>query len=250
LTAKSEAEIKSVLIVDSHPLVREGLRNSLLSCGGFEVVAEAEDADTALFAGQKHNHDIMLICAMLPGANIFESVAEHKKEFPDAKIAVCYVPEDPIFLQEFVASGADALVGQDANSSEYLAAALSIVAGGFYISRNLVHCLLLDRRAPRDHKNAYNLTRRESEVLRLLARGLCNKEIANMLKLSVRTVEAHRFSIRTKTGSSALSDLLKIARGMGLTPVNSSTPPKVTQKNIEDEWPLEPVGGRAATATR
>jgi len=87
-----------------------------------------------------------------------------------------------------------------------------------------VQCLLLDHKAPREQQNAYNLTRREMDVLRLLARGLCNKEVANMLKLSVRTVEAHRFSIRTKTGSKALSDLLKIARGMGLAPVNSSGP--------------------------
>jgi DNA-binding NarL/FixJ family response regulator len=203
-----------IIVVDSHPLVREGLRSSFGHDDRFEIVAECPDVQAAITAGQRHSHQIMIVGAVLSGANIFDALRSCKRALSNTRIAICYAPEDSIFLQEFIEAGADALLGQDATSSEYLAAALSIVTGGFYISSNLVECLLFDKKATQQRVSAYHLTPRETEILRMLSRGLCNKEIANILDISVRTVEAHRFSIRNKTNSNSLSDLVRLGWGL------------------------------------
>ncbi|MEM7425492.1 MAG: response regulator transcription factor [Pseudomonadota bacterium] len=206
----------NIIIVDRHPLVREGLRNSFETDPALNVVAEAGDAVAALLAGKENPHSILMISAFLNGANIFDVVKQHQRTFQETRVVICYAPEDAPLLQEFIDAGVSAMIGQEAMSAEYIAAAKAAVAGGVYFSANIIRCLIFDRKNATSRSNAYDLTNREAEVLRLLANGLSNKEIANTLDLSVRTAEAHRLSIRRKTSANTLSDLVRIAKAVGL----------------------------------
>ena len=206
-----------VLVVDSHPIVREGLKEFLEADGVCKVVAEAGDGPSALFASAQHDHNVMLINAVLPGSDIFEIVNAYKSEDSDRFVVVCHVNAELGLLQEFRNSGVDAFIGQQANSKEYSAAVKAVMAGGNFLSKNLSDAVFKTGRSSNDTGNAYGLTSRELEILSLLANGLCNKEIANRFDLSVRTVETHRLNIRRKTTSNTLSDLVRIARALGIT---------------------------------
>lgn len=212
-----DANETQVVVVDSHPIVREGLRQFLESSGGCIVVAEAGDADAALFASEKHEHEVLLMSALLPGSDVFKFIRTFKKQYPNRKVVVCYIKQDVSLLQEFKQCGTDGFIGQNATSGEYSIAVKAVMEGGNFFSENLTEILFQAKYATSSHKNAYDLTSRELEILSLLANGYCNKEIANKYDLSVRTVETHRLNIRRKTKSNTLSHLVRIARSLGLS---------------------------------
>lgn len=206
-----------VVVVDSHPIVREGLRQFLEGKGGCIVIAEAGDTDAALYASKKHEHEVLLMSASLPGSDVFEFIRTYKKQYPNRKVVVCYIKQDVSLLQEFKQCGTDGFIGQNASSGEYSVAVKAVMEGGNFFSENLTEVLFQAKHATATQKNAYDLTSRELEILSLLANGFCNKEIANKYDLSVRTVETHRLNIRRKTKSNTLSHLVRIARSLGLS---------------------------------
>jgi len=206
-----------VVVVDSHPIVREGLRQFLEANGGCRVIAEAGDAEAALYASENHEHDVLLTNATIPGSDIFRLIQNFKKKFPERKVVVCYIGQDAGLLQEFKNAGTDGFIGQNATSGEYSVAVKAVIEGGNFFSENLTNIIFQVKSAVAGRKNAYDLTNRELEVLSLLANGYCNKEIANKHNLSVRTVETHRLSIRRKTNSNTLSHLVRVARSLGLS---------------------------------
>lgn len=205
----------SIIIVENHPIVREGLRNALEASGYCKVVAEAEDGPSAILACQRHSHDILLVNAVLPGSDTFDVITSIKKQLKN-KIIVSYINEDATVLHELRKCGADGFIGKEAPSAEYLAAIKAVYSGGLYFSQNMADLIFKVARATSDKTNAYGLTGRELEILSMLASGYCNKEVANKHDLSVRTVEAHRLNIRRKTRSNTLSDLVRISRSLGL----------------------------------
>jgi DNA-binding NarL/FixJ family response regulator len=207
----------AVMIVDSHPIVREGLRQFLEEDGFCIVTAEAGDGKSALEVSEQTEHDVLLINSTLPGSDIFDILAQYKKLNPSCKIVACYINDDTNLLHEFRKFGVDGFIGKQAESTEYASAVKTVADGGNYFSRNLADAIFKLPRAGSDPGHAYGLTGREVEILALLANGLCNKEIANEFDLSVRTVETHRLNIRRKTSSNTLSDLVKIARSIGIT---------------------------------
>jgi len=96
-----------VVVVDSHPIVREGLRQFLEATGGCIVIAEAGDVDAALYASEKHEHEVLLMSASLPGSDVFEFIRTFKKQYPTRKVVVCYIRQDASLLQEFKQCGTD-----------------------------------------------------------------------------------------------------------------------------------------------
>lgn len=212
-----QKRLYDVLVVDSHPIVREGLKQFLEADGACKVVAEAGDGPAALFASNQHAHDVLLVNAVLPGSDIFDIVRTYKAENAEHRVVVCHVNAEIGLLQEFRKNGVDAFIGQQAHSGEYSAAVKAVMAGGSFFSDNLTNVMFKMGKSSGEIGNAYGLTGREIEILSLLANGLCNKEIANRFDLSVRTVETHRLNIRRKTTSNTLSDLVRIARSLGIT---------------------------------
>lgn len=210
-----EEKLIDVIIVESHPIVREGLRSSLEAYGACKVVAEAEDGPTAILACNKHEHDVLIINSIIPGSDPFNVISSIKKRCKN-KIVVSYISEDVSIIHELRKCGADGFLGKEATSSEYNIAIKAVNEGGLYFTQNMADVVFKVARATSDTKNAYGLTERELEILSLLSSGYCNKEVANKYDLSVRTVEAHRLNIRRKTQSNTLSDLVRISRSLGL----------------------------------
>ena len=205
-----------VLVADARPAFREGLRHFVEIDGVCQVAAEAEDAAAVFLAAQKHEHDVMLLSAMIPGCNSFELISAYKTQHINSKVVVHHINEDVNLLHGLHRSGADGFIGLSASSDEYRAAIKTVVANGNFFSDNLTDAMFKIGESAPDSSNIFGLTSRELEILSLLANGLCNKEIANRFDLSVRTVETHRLNIRRKTTSNTLSDLVRVARSLGI----------------------------------
>ena len=222
-----------IILVENHPIVREGLRSSIESDVEYSVVAEAGDGQAAIFACDKHEHDVLIINSILPGTDTYHAISTIKKRTKN-KIIVTTIDEDSNVLRDLRECGVDGFIGKDAASSEYLVAIKAVCIGGLYFSQNMADVIFQVARATNDKRNAYGLTSRELEILSLLSSGYCNKEVANKYDLSVRTVEAHRLNIRRKTQSNTLSDLVRISRSLGLANMAG---------NIRDENSANLYGG-------
>lgn len=220
--AMEDKRIKIVL-VENHPIVRQGLKTYLEANANIAVVAEADDGAAAIFACEKNDHDIVVVNAVLPGSDTFQMIASLKKK-NNSKIIVSSIEQDINILHDIRKCGADGFLGKDALASEYLAAISTVNVGGTYFSQDMADTIFQMSKATSERRNAYGLTGRELEILSMLSSGYCNKEVANKYELSVRTVEAHRLNIRRKTQSNTLSDLVRISRSLGLANLSGNMP--------------------------
>jgi DNA-binding NarL/FixJ family response regulator len=205
-----------VLIADDHALVRSGLRMLLESEGGFEVVAEAGTADEAVRAARLEKPDVVLLDVVMPGRSGLEALGEVLEAAPDAKVLVLSMQDDPHYVREAFAAGASGYLLKEAADAELIAALREVAAGSHY-----VHPVLGARMAAADaaaHAKAASdpLSEREREVLRLLALGHTNQEIAKMLFISVRTAETHRAHIMQKLRLSTRAELVRYAIAEGV----------------------------------
>lgn len=206
-----------VIIVDAHPILREGLRMMINNHPLCDVVAEAGDLMGAMFACANHVHDVILINYGMAPREAVEIITEFRQSFPDARLVVGQLPEDVAQTRQLWSMGVTGFLSGRAEAREYTASVISVWGGGIYFSADLVQQLLLTPHQKPALENARGLTEREIEVLELLTSGYCNKEIATMCDLSVRTVETHRLNIRRKTSSNTLSDLVRVAKEIGLS---------------------------------
>lgn len=207
----------SCLVVDAHPLVRDGIKRYLEETGILGVVAEASDLDAALYAARQHQPDLVVVSATLAGSDPIQFVTMFAAEFAEIAIVVCNVSMDQHLINTLFSNGAMAIVSSEALPNEYTAASFAALANGRYISASMSDGLNVAQTKGARGDTPYGLTEREMVVLKLLADGLSNKEIARELNLSVRTAETHRLNIRRKTEASSLSQLIKIAKSVGAT---------------------------------
>ncbi len=215
--------VTRILIVDAHPIVREGLRVCLDKSSCHKVVAEAGDGYAALLAVKTHFPDVIILDVGLTKIDIFEAIRRLRQLSPDLKFLICYLAEDPLSVQELIQAGVSGFIGKNAEPTEFTNAVQAIAGGGNYFSNSLIGEMFNGKPMSVHGVNLYGLTQRESEILRYLAEGMSNKEIANRLCRSVRTVETHRLSIRRKTNAYNLSDLVKIARKLGFSDPQTSS---------------------------
>ena len=205
-----------VLIVDDHAVVRSGLRMLLDAEKDIEVVAEAGDARTAVFEVRAHKPDVILMDVVMPGASGIEATQSVLKEAPDASVLVLSMQDDPRYVREAFAAGASGDVLKEAADEELVAAIREVAGGGRYVHPELGARLIQADAEERARADADPLSDREREVLRLLALGHTNQEIAKMLYLSVRTVETHRSHIMQKLRLSTRAELVQHAIDSGL----------------------------------
>ncbi|HET9214780.1 MAG TPA: response regulator transcription factor [Gaiellaceae bacterium] len=205
-----------VLIVDDHAVVRSGLRLLLEAEVDVEVVGEAGDAREAVFETRSTKPDIVLLDVTMPGKSGIEAIPDLLKEAPEAKILVLSMQDDPSYVREAFGVGAAGYVLKEAADAEVIDAVRHVSAGERY-----VHPALGARLAAADAQAARAaeedpLSEREREVLRLLALGHTNQEIAKMLYISVRTAETHRAHIMQKLRLTSRAELVRYALGAGL----------------------------------
>ena len=205
-----------VVIVDDHAVVRSGLRMLLDAEADIETVGEAGTAREAIFEVRAQQPDVVLMDVVLPDRTGIEATPDVLKEAPDAKVLVLSMQDDPSYVRQAFAAGAAGYVLKEAADSEVVAAVREVASGGRY-----VHPPLGARMAAADAEAAAKaaadpLSEREREVLRLLALGHTNQEIAKMLYISVRTAETHRAHIMQKLRLNTRAELVRYALGVGL----------------------------------
>ena len=210
------AEPIRVLIVDDHAVVRSGLHLLLDAEESIEVVGEAGDVRTAVFEAREKKPDVVLMDVVMPDQSGIEGVPLVLKEAPDAKVLVLSMQDDPRYVREAFAAGACGYVLKEAVDAEVVAAVQEVAAGGRYVHPALGARLVAAEAEEQARADADPLSDREREVLRLLALGHTNQEIAKMLYISVRTAETHRAHIMQKLRLSNRAELVRYAIDQGL----------------------------------
>jgi DNA-binding NarL/FixJ family response regulator len=206
-----------VLLVDDHPLVLDSLRQ--LVEPSFTIVGTVHDADELLSRAKDLNPDIVLLDASLPGMSGFEAARRLKILMPAVKIIMVTMLTEAISVNEAFKAGASGYVLKQSASEELHAAIESVMMNARYVSRKIDS----DVRETVEHEwfrpegYSSDLTTRQREVLVLLADGRSTKDIAQTLKISLKTVEFHKANITRKLGVHTTSDLIKFALAQGIT---------------------------------
>jgi DNA-binding NarL/FixJ family response regulator len=194
-----------ILLVDDHPLVRDGLRARLEAVPHFIVIAEAGDASAALLQAEQHPVDLVLMDINMPGSNGIEATARFKAAFPAIAVLVLSMHDKAEYVAQAMQAGARGYVLKDAPGKDIVFAIETVMSGGIYYSAALA------RQLTQPASPECQLTGREQQVLQLIADAQSNKQIARHLDLSVRTVETHRLNIKRKLGIEGQAELIKFA---------------------------------------
>jgi two-component system response regulator NreC len=201
-----------VVIADDHAVVRRGLRQVLDDEDGVEVVAEAADLTTARRYVRGHHPNVLVLDLNLPEGLSLGAIPEMRAEFPDTQIVVLTMQSEPAYARQALASGALGYVLKDAAESELVEAVRRAALGDTYLNPRLGARVASEPPpGPPD-----GLSDRELEVLRMIALGHTNAEIAEQLYLSVRTVETHRAHIQQKLRLDSRAKLVHYALEHGL----------------------------------
>jgi two-component system, NarL family, response regulator NreC len=209
--AEAAAPIR-IVIADDHAVVRRGLRQLLEDESGFEVVAEAGDVDTARRYVRGHHPHVLVLDLNMPGESSLEAIPSIREEFPDTQIVVLTMQTEPVYARRALSDGVLGYVLKEAADSELIDAVRAAAAGESYLNPRLGARVAAEPPpGPPD-----GLSDREVQVLRLIALGHTNAQIAQELYLSVRTVETHRAHIQQKLGVTERSELVRYAIDRGL----------------------------------
>jgi two-component system, NarL family, response regulator NreC len=205
-----------VVLVDDHAVVRSGLRLLLDKQEDVEVVGEAGNAKDAVFRARALKPDVILLDMVMPGESGLEVLPKLLKESTGTKVLILSMQDDPSYVREAFAAGASGYVLKEAADEEVVSAVREIAGGGRYVHPALGARLVAAEAAERAAAEADPLSEREREVLRLLALGHTNQEIAQRLYISVRTAESHRAHIMQKLRLSTRAELVRYALSQGL----------------------------------
>jgi two-component system, NarL family, response regulator NreC len=205
-----------VLIVDDHAVIRSGLHMLLDAEPDIEVVGEAGNVKDAVFEARAQKPDVVLMDVVMPGQSGIEGVPLVLREAPGAKVLVLSMQDDPRYVHEAFAAGAAGYILKEAVDAEVVGAIHQVAAGDHYVHPALGARLVAAEAEAKAREDADPLSDRERGVMRLLALGHTNQEIAKMLYISVRTAETHRAHIMQKLRLSSRAELVRYAIDQGL----------------------------------
>jgi len=217
LTRQTEGSpLTKVLIVDDHAVVRAGLRMLIDAEEDMQTVAEAGTVRDAIFEARAHEPDLVLMDIVMPGESGLEGVPKLLHEHPDLRVLVLSMQDDPRYVREAFAAGANGYVLKEAADAEVVQAIREVARGGRYVHPELGARLVAAETEAMRRAEADPLSDREREVLTLLARGYTNQEIAKQLFISVRTAETHRAHVMQKLRLATRAELVSYALANGL----------------------------------
>ncbi len=201
-----------IVIADDHAVVRRGLRTLLDDEPDFEVVAEADDAETARRYVHGHHPDVLVLDINMPGGSSLETVPAIRAQSPETQIVILTMQNEPAYARQAMRAGVLGYVLKEAADAELVEAVRRAAAGDIYMNPRLGARVAAEPPpGPPD-----GLSERQVEVLRMIALGHTNVEIADELDLSVRTVETHRANIQQKLQLGSRSELVLYALERGL----------------------------------
>jgi len=211
-----------ILIADDHGVIRAGLRALLSGLPDIEVVGEAVDGRDALKKTMELQPNIVIMDLSMPEMGGVEATRQLSQIAPDTRVLILTVHEDEGLLKEVIRVGAAGYIIKRAVEDELIHAIRVVARGDMYVHPSMTRALFNDSPSPAEFRmsGADTLTSREIEVLRLLARGYTNRQIAEQLGISPRTAEGHRANLSAKLGLHSRVELVEYAEKHGL--LNSS----------------------------
>src|SRR3984893_1750834 len=212
----------SILLVDDHKILRDGIRTILERTPDFRVVGEADSGSDAVSQSRKLHPDVVLMDIGLPGMNGIDATSEVLRHCPDAKVMMLSMYDDENSVVAAFRSGVRAFLLKKASSSDLLDALRTVSKGGSYLSPEVSdHLLTRIQRGDWEGKGIpgplEGLSPRERQVLRLVAEGKTSKEIAVMLDLGLQTVRSYRKTMMKKLNVNNVAGLTQVALGAGIT---------------------------------
>jgi DNA-binding NarL/FixJ family response regulator len=207
-----------VLIVDNHAMVRAGFRALLQTLENIEVVGEAGDGREALRLVALHQPNIVLMDIAMPEMNGLEATACIKKEFPDVRVIILSMHANEEYVYQALRAGAMGYLLKDGGTSELELAIRAIAHGETYLSPTVSKHVITDymRRVSTESNPMEQLTPRQREILKLVAEGKSTKEIAELLYISVKTVETHRMQLMDRLDIHDIAGLVRYAIRTGI----------------------------------
>ena len=193
------SDLISIVVVDDHPLFREGVVMTLMESGKFNVIAQAGSKDDAIIVAQNHMPDMMLVDVSMPGGGI-ETAVELAKRTPANKVVMLTVSEQAQDVQAALKAQARGFILKGVGSDELINILTSINDGESYITPNLATNLLMRNKEveQQDTPEKFDLSKREIQILEKLAVGMSNRDIAEEIKLSEKTVKHYMTNIMNK----------------------------------------------------
>jgi DNA-binding NarL/FixJ family response regulator len=208
-----------VLIADDHAILREGLRALLKTADDIDVAGEAADGQEALAQAARLRPDIVLMDVSMPGLGGLEATLQLRRQYPDVKVLVLTQYEDREYLRRFLAAGVSGYLLKKTAGADLVSAIRAAARGGLVLDPSIAKDALqeprVEGRAAGDHPYEL-LTDREKQVLKLVAEGRSNKEVAELLDISVKTAMSHREHIMEKLDLHSRTELIKFALREGV----------------------------------
>jgi len=203
-----------VLLVEDHEIVREGVKLLVDSQDDMKVVGEAENGEIAIKKAAELNPDIIVMDVSMPELNGLKATKRIKRLFPQMKILTLTRHTDDGYIQQLIQAGANGYVLKQSAPNELINAIRVVAEGKAYLDPALTEKVMggyLRQSTARANAAKVQITAREIEVIRLIAWGYSNKEIAEQIQLSVKTVEAHKANAMRKLGMSSRIDIVRYA---------------------------------------
>ncbi len=201
-----------LLIADDHLLLRDGISAIVQECGGIDVVGQAQDGAEAQEKVETLQPDVVLMDIAMPIMDGPAATRQIKASWPHIRVLGLSMYDEPEYILDLMRAGASGFVLKDVSANELLRAIVTVHENGFYFSAGVASQVLFpaqDAAVNSDTTSA--LTAREIDVIKLIAKGMCNKEIASHLQISIRTVETHRQNLRNKLGIQSAAGLMRYA---------------------------------------
>ena len=210
----------AVLLADDHAVLRAGLRMLIGAQPDMEVAGEASTGEEAVRLARELEPDVVLMDLSMPGGGGVDATARIRQEHPGVRVLALTMHDDPAYLRSVLAAGATGYVLKRAAGTELLQALRTVHRGDTFVAPELADWLVqeaLGRKSARDSDRipGDNLSEREREVLRLVAQGHTNQQVADRLALSVKTVETYRARLMEKLGLKSRADLVRYALSTG-----------------------------------
>jgi len=212
-----------VVVVDDHTIVRDGICALLRLSGDMEVAGEASNGRGAIEMVRKHMPDVILMDIAMPNLDGLEATRQIHREFPRVRILVLTQYEDKEHVFSAIEAGASGFLNKTAASSELISAIRSVYRGGSFLSPSAARFLVENYQTEVDGRKEQDpfrqLSDREREILKLLAEGFTTRKIANLLVISIKTVEGHKTNLMSKLDIHNRADLVKYALRKGIISV-------------------------------